>query len=99
MSVPAAAAVTVVPPGGGPHVRVFDANGSGGSGFFAYDAGFGGGVNVAVGDVDGDGRGDIITGAGPGGGPNVRVLDAAGNENSTFFAYAPTFTGPVHVPL
>jgi hypothetical protein len=94
---PAAATLVVVPPGGGPHVRVFDANGNGGSGFFAYDAGFGGGVNVAVGDVDGDGRGDIVTGAGPGGGPNVRVLDGSGNVKSSFFAYAPTFAGGVHV--
>src|SRR5260221_5467793 len=38
-----------------------------------YDASFTGGVNVAVGDVNGDGIPDAITGTGVGGGPQVNV--------------------------
>src|SRR5207244_1839112 len=62
--------------GGGPHVKIFDgATGDVIASFFAYDPGFRGGVNVAAGDVNGDGKADIITGAGPGGGPHVKVFD------------------------
>jgi len=39
----------------------------------AYDASFAGDVRVALGDVDGNGFGDIITAPGPGGGPLVKV--------------------------
>ena len=58
--------------GGGPHVKVFDENDQQIFSFFAYDPAFAGGVRVAVGDVNGDGVSDIITGAGRGGGPSRR---------------------------
>ena len=56
--------VTGVGPGGGPHVRVFSGLSGAplGAGFFAYDAGFLGGVTVAVGNVDNSGLSEIITG-------------------------------------
>jgi hypothetical protein len=66
--------------------------------FMAYDPRFLGGVRVAGGDVNGDGKADIITAAGPGGGPHVRVFSGAtGQEIMGFFAYASTFTGGVYV--
>ncbi|HEV8306360.1 MAG TPA: VCBS repeat-containing protein, partial [Methylomirabilota bacterium] len=91
--------VTGAGPGGGPEVRVFDGvTGTLLRSFLAYDASFTGGVRVAVGDVNGDGRADIITGPGPGGGPNVRVFDGrTGALLRSFFAYDPTFTGGVFV--
>ncbi len=55
-------------------------------------------MHVAAGDVDGDGRADIITGAGAGGGPHVRVIRASdGRQLASFFAYAAQFTGGVRV--
>src|SRR5262249_21984946 len=85
--------------GGGPHVRAF----SGASpntelrSFFAYAANFTGGVNVAAGDVTGDGKAEIITAPGAGGGPHVKVFSSAGALLKSFFAYSPTFAGGVTV--
>jgi glucose/arabinose dehydrogenase len=88
--------------GGGPHVRVF----SGAAlpalielaSFFAYAPTFTGGARVAVGDVNGDGFADIVTGAGPGGGPHVQVFSGANlSLLRSFFAFDPAFTGGVFV--
>ncbi|MFN4260117.1 MAG: choice-of-anchor Q domain-containing protein, partial [Gemmataceae bacterium] len=85
-------------PGGGPHVRVYNADGSLRFSFFAFAPAFTGGVRVAVGDVNGDGTQDIIVGAGPGGGPHVRVFSGVDlTELASFFAFAPGFTGGVFV--
>ncbi|MEA3463651.1 MAG: S8 family serine peptidase [Patescibacteria group bacterium] len=85
--------------GGGPHVRIFDQQGNVKGQFFAYAKHFRGGVNVAVGDVNGDGIDEIITGAGFGGGPHVRIFDQQGNIKGQFFAYAKHFRGGVNVAV
>ena len=60
--------------------------------------GFLGGVQVAAGDVTGDGFADVIVGAGPGGGPHVRVFDGKTLEEwLSFYALTPDFTGGVNV--
>jgi FG-GAP repeat len=92
--------VTAAGPGGGPHVRVWDgATGALVSEFFAYGAGFTGGVNIAVGDVNHDGATDIVTGAGRGGGPHVRVFSPSGALEGEFFAYDAAFRGGVSVAV
>lgn len=44
--------------------------------FFAFEDTLRNGTFVAVGDVTGDGKADLILGGGPGGGPRVRIADA-----------------------
>src|SRR5439155_3410851 len=68
--------ITGAGPGGGPHVKVFSGANLGVlASFFPYDTGFRGGVFVAAGDVNGDGRADVITGPGAGGGSHVEAFD------------------------
>lgn len=66
--------------------------------FLAYDKGFKGGVYIAAGDIDGDQKGEIITGAGQGGGPHVRFFNKDGSAiNSGFMPFHPDFRGGVTV--
>ncbi|MBI4135529.1 S8 family serine peptidase [Candidatus Uhrbacteria bacterium] len=85
--------------GGGPHVRVFESNGTVVGSFFAYDPRFRGGVNVAVGDLNGNGIAEIVTAAGPGGGPHIRIFDAQGNVLGSFFAYDKHLRGGVQLAV
>jgi hypothetical protein len=75
--------------------------------FFAFPLTYAGGVNVAAGDVDGDGKADVVVGAATGT-AHVRVVEAAAAQAATgvieeagllanFFAFALTYTGGVTV--
>jgi len=70
-------------PGYGPLVKAFKADGSplDAVSFMAYGT-WRYGVNVACGDIDGDGVDEIVTGAGPGAvfGPHVRAWSADGGQ-------------------
>lgn len=85
-------------PNGGPHVKVFDgATHAPIADFLAFDASFRGGVRVAAGDINGDGRADLVLGTGPGAG-QVKVLDGNGLALiSDFQPFGTGFTGGVFV--
>jgi hypothetical protein len=91
--------ITAAGKGGGPQVTVYDgASGAILTSFYALAPSFRGGINIAAGDVNGDGRADIIAGAGPGGGPQVTVFDGRSLQLlQSFYAMNPTFTGGVSV--
>ncbi len=71
---------------GGPHIRFFKTDGSAWSGgFFAFDPSENGGANVALGDLDGDGRDELVVGSGSGTPARVRVYDISRNMRFEMF--------------
>ncbi len=91
--------VTAPHSAGGPHIRIFDQQGKVQGQFMAYDPKFRGGLSLAVGDVDGDGKMDIVTAPESGGSPHVRIFDVQGNLKGQFMAYDASFTGGVRVAV
>jgi hypothetical protein len=93
--------------GGAPHVKAFDGAALLNQqvleirSFYAYDSTFTGGVSVAVGDVTGDGRADIVTGAGLGGAPHVKVFNGDGVSGVVreFYAFDSTLPFGVRVAV
>jgi hypothetical protein len=99
--------------GGGPRISVWDGKFLSSvqfhnlmGDFFAFDSSLRNGAYVSVGDVNGDGFGDIIAGAGPGGAPHIKVLSGSDlltfgpgstQEFATFFAGDPGNRGGVRV--
>lgn len=72
--------------GGGPVVAIFDGKtGNPMTRFFAYDAGFRGGVTVATGDIDGSGFESLVTGPGAGGSAQIRTW-----QNNHFYKIGET---------
>ena len=58
------------------------------------------GAKVSMGDIDGDGLAEIVTGAGKGGGPQVLAFEKDGYRiNTNFFAYDSAFRGGVNVAV
>jgi hypothetical protein len=91
----------------GPDIRIFDGRKLAQTGvasmigeFLAYDYRYFGGVFLASGDTNGDGRADVVTGTSGNGGPETKAFDGKtciGNPTPTklldFFAYDPGFNG------
>lgn len=85
--------VTIPATGGSARIRVYDGrDGAPLVDQFVFDPAFRGGGYVAIGDINGNGRNDIIVGAGEGGGPRVSVfefnpINNALTQTADFFAY------------
>ncbi|MBI5037785.1 MAG: right-handed parallel beta-helix repeat-containing protein [Candidatus Kerfeldbacteria bacterium] len=90
--------VTAQDRGGWPLIRIF--NGFGErlhEGFFVFDGKFTGGINLACGDINGDGLHEIIVAARRGGGPQVMVYSGTGRIIANFMAYDKGFRGGISV--
>lgn len=80
-----------------PWVKIFSEVGALKEQITAYALNFRGGVEVAAGDVNGDGTKEIITAAGTGGGPQIRIYNSNGQVLSQFFAFDKKFYGGVEI--
>src|SRR5262249_16784640 len=91
--------ITGTDSGAQPLVKVFSgADGSLLASFLADSSSVTGGVRVAAGDVNGDGKADIITAAGPGGLPWVNVFDGVTDQRVyNFFAFDTSARSGVYV--
>jgi len=99
--------IMVSPPrNGGPNVRVYEYNTSHEfelvSWTFAYQEEFRGGVNLACGDIDGDGNYEILTAPASAGGPNLRAFRYNPSTSNLelvdwVMVYQPEFRGGVNI--
>lgn len=87
--------------GGTAQVNVYDAKTGALLGILnPFGGGYKGGVNVATGDVNGDGVEDVVVAAGRGAAPDVKVYDGATlKQIGSFQAYSKTFFGGVTVAV
>jgi hypothetical protein len=90
--------ITAPGSGGGPEVKAF----SGASGallldFLAYNPAFRGGLFVAAGDVNGDGKADIVVTAGVGGGPLINVFNGINQGLLLSFNAYPPVASPLSI--
>ncbi len=92
-------------PGGGSRVRILDGKTYSDvvPQFSAFESGFSGGVYLAAGDFNGDGRAEVLITPDQGGGPRVRVLSVANGQVATaadFFGMDdPAFRGGARVAV
>src|SRR5262249_54437009 len=93
--------ITATGPGGGSNVKVFSGrNLALLQSFTAYGPDYAGGLDVAAGDVNGDGRADIVTGLAEGGGNQVKVF--SGKDDALLLSFEPfgaSFTGGTTVAV
>ena len=97
--------------GGGPRVAGFDGLSLSSTprkifnDFFAFEQTLRNGIFVTIGDLNGDGKADLIAGGGPGGGPRVLALDGANvlqnqlSNVANFFAGNPDNRGGIRVAV
>ncbi len=76
-----------------PQIDVLDSQGAHINSFLAYHPRFLGGVNVAVGDLDGDGILEVVTAPKANGGPHIRIFNQKGDLKGQFMAFVETFRG------
>lgn len=77
--------------------KITDQDGKQDKEFYSYGSNFKGGVSFASGDINNNGKQEIITAAGPGGGPHIRIFNLNGELLGQFFAFSNNFRGGVNI--
>jgi len=85
--------------GGGPQVQVLSQDGDVLVSWFAYDKNMNGGVNVAAGDLDGDGRAEIVTAPMGDKEPLVKIFRADGRGIKAFMGFPSSYHEGVNVAI
>lgn len=85
--------------GGTGQVKIFNLNGQVLKQFVATDKTWRGGLNIAGGDIDGNGQPEIVVAYGAGNSPQVRIFSTAGHLLKTFFPYEMSFRGGVKIAV
>ncbi|NQT49651.1 S8 family serine peptidase [Candidatus Kuenenbacteria bacterium] len=82
-----------------PVIKIFDQDGKLKKEFYAFNKSYKEGLNVAVGDVDGDNEIEIIVAPRHGILPKVKIFDGQGNLKTSHVVYSPQFLGGVNIGL
>jgi len=84
---------------GAGQVRIFNENGKLQKQFSVAQNNLIGGLNIAIGDLEGNGENEIIVAAGSGQEPQVKIFNRAGKLIGAFLAYEKNFRGGVKVAV
>lgn len=91
--------VTAPQSGLAPVVKIFSQNGQFKKQFTVFNDTYRGGVNLEVGDVNGDGQMDIIVAPKTALIPKIKIFRGSGQLINEFTAYSPKFLGGVNIGL
>lgn len=91
----------IVAPGKGrePQVKIYNNYGVLLKQFLGYGKTWQGGVNIAAGDINNDGIGEIALGANSGATPHVRVFNNTGELLESFYAWEAGFNGGLNLGI
>jgi len=86
-------------PGRNSQIKIFDNRAVLEKQFLAYGRNWLGGVNLAAGDINNDGIGEIVVGAEPGAAPHVRIFDGRGILLESFYAWEESWNGGANIAI
>lgn len=91
----------IIAPGAGrePQIKIFSNKAVLKKSFLAFRKNWQGGVNVTAGDLNNNGRADIVVSAKAGATPHVRVFNNNGDLQESFYFYPESFNGGVNIGI